>query len=148
MTKVYFVSALCLLSFCASASENQQTPIDIDSMSLEKTSPFETPTPKQYGENAGLYEHALPGAPSMIPHAIDSFKITRDNNPCMMCHANQSALGDPKHNGIPITIPETHWKSVNGKRVLAPSHYECTLCHATQTDAQPLVGIDQLKHLK
>lgn len=39
MTKVFFVSALCLLSFCASASENQQTPIDIDSMSLEKTSP-------------------------------------------------------------------------------------------------------------
>lgn len=92
-----------------------QQPVDINKMSLEKTSPFETPTPKAYGENAGLYRETQMGMPAMIPHAINNFKITRENNPCIMCHGNQAKIGAAKVKGEATAMPATHWTKVDGK---------------------------------
>ena len=108
-------------------------------MSLEKTSPFETPTPKAFGENAGLYRETQMGMPAMIPHGVGNFKITRDNNPCIMCHGNQDKIGAAKVKGVPTSMPATHWTKVDGKLVTAAARHECMLCHATQADVQPLV---------
>lgn len=135
LTAFVSITAVAAITACA-----VQEPIDINSMSLEKTSPFDTPTPQAYGENAGLYRETQPGAPAMIPHAVDNFRITRDNNPCIMCHGNQSKIGAPKVKGVPTSMPATHWTKVDGKLVTAPSRHECMLCHATQADVQPLVG--------
>lgn len=135
LTAFVSIAAAAAITACA-----VQEPIDIDSMSLEKTSPFETPTPQAYGENAGLYRETPFGAPAMIPHAVDNFKITRDNNPCIMCHGNTDKIGAAKVKGAPTAMPATHWSEVNGKLVVAPSRHECMLCHATQADVEPLVG--------
>ena len=36
---------------------------------------------------------AAGGMPSKIPHPIDAYKITDANNPCIMCHGDQSKMG-------------------------------------------------------
>ena len=71
LTAVLSIAAGVAITACA-----VQQPVDINKMSLEKTSPFETPTPKAYGENAGLYRETQMGMPAMIPHAINNFKKT------------------------------------------------------------------------
>lgn len=140
MKKLILTAMLSLTAAAAFTACAVSEPLDINAMSLEKTSPFETPTPKAFGENAGLYRETQPGAPAMIPHAIDNFVITRDNNPCLMCHGNQAKIGAAKVKGTPTAMPATHWAKVDGKLVTSPSRHQCTLCHATQADVQPLVN--------
>lgn len=133
------IATACLAAVLIVAGCSAVQPIDIDAMSLEKTSPFETPTPEAFTMNAGLYRETQLGAPAMIPHAVDNYKITRDNNMCMMCHGNTANIGKAKVKGMPTAMPATHWKEVDDKLVMQPSRYECTLCHAPQADVQPLV---------
>ncbi len=124
-------------SFAAACSATQ--PIDINQTSLEKTSPFETPTPKAFEMGAGQYRETQLGAPAMIPHDVSTMKITPESNPCMMCHGNTDKIGAAKVKGQATSMPATHWTKVDGKLVMAPSRHECTLCHAPQADVQPLV---------
>lgn len=142
MKKLILTTAFSLLAGAMSVCVAQDS-IDIDSMSLEKTSPFETPTPRNFSENAGLYRETQPGAPAMIPHAVDNFKITRENNSCLMCHGNKDKIDAAKVKGMPTAMPSTHWTKVDGNLVMAPARHECMLCHATQADVQPLVGTVQ-----
>ena len=113
LTAVLSIAAGVAITACA-----VQQPVDINKMSLEKTSPFETPTPKAY----------------------NNFKITRENNPCIMCHGNQAKIGAAKVKGEATAMPATHWTKVDGKLAVSASRHECLLCHATQADVQPLVG--------
>ena len=122
LTAVLSVAAGVAITACA-----VQQPVDINKMSLEKTSPFETPTPKAYGENAGLYRETQMGMPAMIPHAINNFKITRENNPCIMCHGDQSKMGAAKVKGQPMAMPADHW--VKGEKKADAMHNNCTMCH-------------------
>lgn len=139
MKKLFLTTVVSLAAAAAITACAVQEPIDINSMSLEKTSPFETPTPKAFGENAGLYRETQMGMPAMIPHGVGNFMITRDNNPCIMCHGNQDKIGAAKVKGVPTSMPATHWTKVDGKLVTAAARHECMLCHATQADVQPLV---------
>lgn len=139
MKKLFLTTVVSLAAAAAITACAVQEPIDINSMSLEKTSPFETPTPKAFGENAGLYRETQMGMPAMIPHGVGNFKITRDNNPCIMCHGNQDKIGAAKVKDVPTSMPATHWTKVDGKLVTAAARHECMLCHATQADVQPLV---------
>ena len=61
MKKLLLTAALSIAATVAITACAVQEPVDINSMSLEKTSPFETPTPKAYGENAGLYRETQMG---------------------------------------------------------------------------------------
>ena len=127
MKKLILTAALSIAATVAITACAVQQPVDINTMSLEKTSPFETPTPKAYGENAGLYRETQMGMPAMIPHAIDNFKITRENNPCIMCHGDQSKMGAAKVKGQPMAMPADHW--VKGEKKADPMHNNCTMCH-------------------
>lgn len=111
--------------------------IDIDSTSLEKTSPFETPTPQAAQGGAKAFRDAPLETPAVIPHDISQYKINADVNMCLLCHGldNQGE----KQNNLPYTMPASHWKLVNGKREVAPDRYPCLICHAPQTHAEPLV---------
>ena len=129
MKKLILTAALSIAATVAITACAVQQPVDINTMSLEKTSPFETPTPKAYGENAGLYRETQMGMPAMIPHAIDNFKITRENNPCIMCHGNQAKIGAAKVKGEATAMPATHWTKVDGK--LAVSASRQNVCCAT-----------------
>ena len=127
MKKLILTAALSIAATVAITACAVQQPVDINTMSLEKTSPFETPTPKAYGENAGLYRETQMGMPAMIPHAIDNFKITRENNPCIMCHGDQSKMGAAKVKGQPMAMPADHW--VKGEKKADAMHNNCTMCH-------------------
>lgn len=111
--------------------------IDIDSTSLEKTSPFETPTPQAVQGGAKAFRDAPLETPAIIPHDISQYKINADVNMCLLCHGvdNQGE----KQNNLPYTMPQSHWKLVNGRREVAPDRYPCLICHAPQTHAEPLV---------
>ena len=120
LTLAAAVAAVALIGACSSPQ-----PVDIDSMSLEKTSPFATPSPKPFTMNGGLYRETQYGMPAMIPHDVKNFRITKDSNPCMMCHADTAKIGAKKVKGEPVAMPETHWTTVDGKKVMHPSRYEC-----------------------
>ena len=135
LTLAAAVAAVALIGACSSPQ-----PVDIDSMSLEKTSPFATPSPKPFTMNGGLYRETQYGMPAMIPHDVKNYRITKDSNPCMMCHADTAKIGAKKVKGEPVAMPETHWTTVDGKKVMHPSRYECLLCHAPQAEVEPLVG--------
>ena len=135
-----FITLLCGTAVAAdSAADALNAPIDIDSMSLEKTSPFETAEPDAFEMGAGQFRKAEFGAPAMIPHAVDMFRIQKKGNPCMQCHGNVKKVGEPKEAGKPLAIPKSHWTTVNGKLVMDASRHECLLCHAPQADVKPLV---------
>ena len=127
MKKLILTAALSIAATVAITACAVQQPVDINTMSLEKTSPFETPTPKAYGENAGLYREPQMGMPAMIPHAIDIFKLTRENTPCIMCHGDQSKMGAAKVKGQPMAMPADHW--VKGEKKADAMHNNCTMCH-------------------
>ena len=135
LTLAAAVAAVALIGACSSPQ-----PVDIDSMSLEKTSPFATPSPKPFTMNGGLYRETQYGMPAMIPHDVKNFRITKDSNPCMMCHADTAKIGAKKVKGEPVAMPETHWTTVDGKKVMHPSRYECLLCHAPQAEVERCIN--------
>ena len=75
--------------------------------------------------------------PPLIPHKVDSYQITRDNNQCMTCHdwPGNTRVQAPK-------ISETHYVDREGARLdkVAGTRYFCSQCHVPQADAKPLVG--------
>lgn len=131
--------AAALVAGFAGCASQIGDPVDIDKMSLEQTSPFEVPTPEAFELNAGQYRQTQFGAPAMIPHAINNYPITKDRNMCVMCHGDTTKIDASKVKGQATAMPSTHWTKVDGKFVMQPSRYECTLCHAPQANVQPLV---------
>lgn len=75
--------------------------------------------------------------PPIIPHAIDSYQITKNFNKCMDCHAwnRYQEAGATK-------VSLTHFKDRDGHDLsnISPRRYFCTQCHVPQTDAKPLVS--------
>jgi len=82
-----------------------------------------------------------PGAPPAIPHGIADFvPITADTNACVTCHEVAQ-----KEEGGPTPIPASHYtdlRNAPGRRTenVVGARNTCTLCHAPQTGAKPLVG--------
>ncbi len=103
-------------------------------------------------------QRSFENSPPLIPHTIDGmFKITIDENQCMMCHMPEKA--DEK-NAMPI--PLTHFTDyrpvieqegdlyvvqADENEVVANSTggelnkamFNCNLCHAPQADIDPMV---------
>lgn len=74
--------------------------------------------------------------PPLIPHKVEGYQVTADNNACMSCHdwpGNVQAKA-PK-------ISETHYVDRQGVRLdkVAGTRYFCQQCHVPQADAKPLV---------
>ena len=86
---------------------------------------------------AGGFERAYRQQPPLIPHKIDGYQITTDNNACMSCHdwPGNTRVNAPK-------ISETHYVDRQGVRLdkVAGTRYFCQQCHVPQADAKPLVG--------
>ena len=86
---------------------------------------------------AGGFERAYRQQPPLIPHKIDGYQITTDNNACMGCHdwPGNARVNAPK-------ISETHYVDRQGVRLdkVAGTRYFCQQCHVPQADAKPLVG--------
>ena len=86
---------------------------------------------------AGGFERAYRQQPPLIPHRVDGYQITTDNNACMGCHdwPGNTRVNAPK-------ISETHYVDRQGVRLdkVAGTRYFCQQCHVPQVDAKPLVG--------
>jgi cytochrome c-type protein NapB len=72
--------------------------------------------------------------PPLIPHDTRGYRIAKDSNNCLDCHAG-SVTGAPKVSG-------THFDVSTGREPanISPRRYFCTICHVPQTDAKPLVA--------
>lgn len=74
--------------------------------------------------------------PPLIPHPIDHYSIDLRQNGCLKCHS-PATFETAK---APV-ITESHFYDRDGNKLdgLAPRRYFCTLCHAPQAGAMPLV---------
>ncbi len=85
-----------------------------------------------------VYERAFENAPPMISHEVeDMLPITIDNNSCLGCH---DPLVAASVNATPV--PKSHLFDMRKDKVLATvsnARYNCTQCHAPQSDNEPLV---------
>jgi cytochrome c-type protein NapB len=86
---------------------------------------------------AGGFERAYRQQPPLIPHKVEGYQITGENNACMGCHdwPGNTRVNAPK-------ISETHYVDRQGVRLdkVAGTRYFCQQCHVPQADAKPLVG--------
>ena len=75
--------------------------------------------------------------PPLVPHTIDEYKVTKEFNKCLDCHA-WSRAKEMKATKISLT----HFKNRTGTEMsnVSPNRYFCNQCHVPQSDAKPLVG--------
>ncbi len=90
-------------------------------------------------------ERAFTNAPPMIPHDVEGMlPITIKNNQCISCHDRENAEG--MEAGMPnlTSIPASHYKDLRSKDqndlpTLAGARFNCSQCHAPQSETKPLV---------
>lgn len=76
--------------------------------------------------------------PPLVPHKVDGYRIDRNFNKCMDCHAwsKAKAAGATK-----VSLTHFRDRSTGAEMAnISPARYFCTQCHVPQMDAKPLVG--------
>ncbi len=68
--------------------------------------------------------------PPAIPHPIDGYLVTRQENNCLECHDKPRDIGKNRAKGLPSPAPASHYGKLEGKVEVASSHFVCTSCHA------------------
>ena len=68
-------------------------------------------------------------APPPIPHAIDGYLVTRQENSCFECHDRPKDIGKKRAKGQATPAPASHYGSLQGKPGIANAHFDCTSCH-------------------
>lgn len=133
--------------FAAACATSQSGPVADNAIGLSKTSVFEDPSPavfeypKTEPSAATLLPRSWNSAPPQIPHKIEAFlPIKAEKNLCITCHDKPSLIGKAKVKGIPTTMPESHYDTVEGKLVRNNGRHVCTQCHAPQANVAELVG--------
>jgi cytochrome c-type protein NapB len=132
---LYFTFIICMLPQASFSEELEQ---EVQSLrgfnAIDDIS--EVPTWKRLPKDHDPIERNYIHQPPMIPHKVESYKITRRYNKCLTCHswANYRSAGATK-------ISATHFKDRDGNDLsnIAALRYFCTQCHVPQVDAKPLV---------
>lgn len=75
--------------------------------------------------------------PPLIPHTVDRYTISRDENKCLDCHVKQPGKDESKA----VEIGASHFVDREGHKLsqMAGNRQFCLLCHVPQIDAEPLV---------
>lgn len=68
-------------------------------------------------------------APPSIPHAIDGYTVTRQENDCLECHDRPREIGKKRAKGLSPPAPASHYRTLEGKPAIAGTHFACTSCH-------------------
>jgi cytochrome c-type protein NapB len=145
--RIVFATALILLATaCATEPGVEDT-----RLGLSKDSVFSTPDPivavneaGEPGENETLGAY-FSGSPPVIPHQIEEFLPVRvGENLCLDCHDLPDLIGEELETGDPTPMPASHYTDLRrSPDEVTPNvigaRYVCTLCHAPQTNAEPLV---------
>lgn len=75
--------------------------------------------------------------PPLIPHTVKGYKITKNFNKCLDCHAwnRVQETGATK-------VGVSHFKDRDGNELnsISPRRYFCMQCHVPQYNAKPLVN--------
>ena len=163
MKKLITLCFMTLAAACAGSSnietdgpagEVEQAGIPAAQIGLPPDGVFQVPSPEPVNMNVSapgegaLQERPYALAPPVISHGVADFlPITADDNMCAMCHG----VGE-KEEGGPTPMPESHYVDLrreSGKvgSEVAGARYNCLACHATMTDALPLVAND-MKEMK
>lgn len=75
-----------------------------------------------------------PGAPAIVPHAVEERAITRDANSCLDCHLEGADMGDGH---VATKVPPSHFVNPKTKEARTGAEvgtrYQCLQCHATTT---------------
>ncbi len=74
--------------------------------------------------------------PPSIPHKVSKERISLEENTCMRCHSPENFKEEKA-----VKIGDSHFIAADGAKSdkVDGRRYFCTLCHATQIDAKPLV---------
>ena len=67
--------------------------------------------------------------PPPIPHAIDGYMVTRQENNCLECHDRPREIGKKRAKGVSPAAPTSHYGRLDGKAEIASAYFLCTSCH-------------------
>ncbi len=136
----------CAMSSDVSKESLGHDSVSEESLGLRKTDLYtedttvadKTSYSKVAAGEAKMINRAYENAPPMIPHDLEGMlPITMDYNACMGCHEPSVA------SSVNATaIPKSHMFDMRHQTVLTSvsnARYNCTQCHAPQSDNEPLV---------
>ncbi|MEC5396574.1 nitrate reductase cytochrome c-type subunit [Uliginosibacterium sp. H1] len=74
--------------------------------------------------------------PPTIPHKVDNYRVDKNFNQCMFCHARSRA---EETQAVPLSV--THYMDREGNVLgeVSPRRYFCQQCHVPQTPVKPVV---------
>jgi cytochrome c-type protein NapB len=124
--------AIALLLSTASVGDEVKslrgaTPIDSDSTE---------PARVRYRDSEERIARNFEQQPPLVPHAIEKYAITTEENRCMSCHS----WADYEEAGA-TRIGDSHFVDNKGgvDAKLEGRRYFCNQCHVPQADAKPIV---------
>lgn len=144
-SKKTLIAAAVLTAFIVTGCAVSDT-VSEESLGLRKTDLYsenttvadQTAYSKVAAGESKVIARAFENAPPMISHDVEGMlPITIDNNSCLACHdpAVASAVGA-------VPTPKSHMFDMRSEKMLASvsfSRYNCSQCHAPQSDNEPLV---------
>ena len=74
--------------------------------------------------------------PPLIPHDIEDFEITREDNSCLACHSMDSEMPGATKVAVSHFLNRDNQALAN----ISPRRYFCTQCHVPQKNAPALIG--------
>jgi len=92
-------------------------------------------SPKEWREGEGKIPRNYAQQPPLVPHSVEDFAITREDNSCLACHNWNADMEGATKVGI------SHFVNRDGDALanISPNRYFCTQCHVPQKDAKPLI---------
>lgn len=73
------------------------------------------------------------GAAPRIPHPIDGYLVTPQENNCLECHDKPREIGRPRQKGANVPAPASHYGGkLDGTPEVAAAFFRCTTCHNTR----------------
>jgi cytochrome c-type protein NapB len=150
-----------MLSACGSESEEVVSlPVSNgDELLADESDNIDMATfPKTSEMESEAIQRSFENSPPLIPHTIDGmFKITPDQNQCMMCHMPEKAK-EKNAKAIPLThftdyrpeviqegdkyvvnAEENEIVAISTGNELNKAMFNCNLCHAPQANIDPMV---------
>ncbi len=135
-TLTALIATGCAMS--SSVSEESLGLRKTDLYTENTTVPDATSYSKTAAGESKVYERAFENAPPMIPHDVEGLlPITTNNNSCLGCHDPAVAASVNA-----TSVPKSHTFDMRNETALATvsnARYNCTQCHAPQSDNAPLV---------
>lgn len=132
MKQLYLLVLLLISSLVAWAGADAPHSLRGD---VALDSPSVTTLAKEWSVDKGKIIRNYNQQPPLIPHDIEDFAITRDENSCLMCHSMNSEMAGA------TKVAVSHFLNRDDEALLniSPRRYFCTQCHVPQRDTKPLV---------